>query len=80
MVYSPSNWQLVSVGHGQAFETGSGRPRFLAQIPLDVNAGWQIALESLTDAALESTFEDVLSGRQISAIGKRRDKLLEEIR
>jgi hypothetical protein len=80
MVYSPSNWQLVSVGHGQAFETGSGRPRFLAQIPLDVNAGWQIALESLTDEALESTFEDVLSGRQISAIGKRRDKLLEERR
>jgi hypothetical protein len=80
MVYSPSNWQLVSVGHGQAFDTGSGRPRFLAEIPLDVNAGWQIALQSLTDEALEATFEDVLSGRQISAIGKRRDKLLDEIR
>ena len=30
--------------------------------------------------ACRTTFEDVLSGRQISAIGKRRDKLLEERR
>jgi hypothetical protein len=78
MMYSPSSWQLISVGHGQAFGTGGGRPRFLAEAPLDVTAPWQRALQSLTDDSLESKLSDVLSGRQISAIGKRRDLLLEE--
>ncbi len=80
MVYSTQNWQLLSVGHGHAFDTSSGRPKFLAGVPLQFTSTWVDALSSLTDEVLLERLGDVLSKRQISALGKRRDALLAEAR
>jgi len=78
MVYSTQNWQLLSVGYSHAFNTSSGRPKFLAEVPLQFTSTWVDALSSLTDEVLTERLADVLSKRQISALGKRRDALLAE--
>lgn len=76
MVYNPSDWQMLSMGHAKAFSTSSGRPAFLAEAPLELTSTWVAALKNLTDEKLDEHLGDVLSKRQISALGKRRDGLL----
>lgn len=78
MAYSPENWQLMSMGHGQAFGTNRGRPRFLADVPLTLTGTWVQSLSAMTDETLAANLGEVLSKRQIAALGKRRDKLLED--
>jgi len=78
MVYSPENWQLLLMGNDNVFGTGRGRPRYLAQAPLNLTSTWVEALSDLTDEVLTENLHDVLSQRQISALGKRRDQLLAE--
>jgi hypothetical protein len=78
MVYNTSNWQLMSMGHSGSFGTRKGRPKYLADTRLDLTSEWRKALTGLTDETLESQLGDVLSKRQISAIGSRRDMLLRE--
>jgi hypothetical protein len=80
MVYSPENWQMMLVENDNVFSAERGRPRYLAEAPLDLTSTWIAALTSITDAVLEENLDDVLSKRQISALGKRRDQLLEESR
>ncbi|MGI9260715.1 MAG: hypothetical protein ACR2QR_01695, partial [Woeseiaceae bacterium] len=78
MNYSPSNWQLLLTGHAKAFGTRRDRPRYLADIDLELTGGWIEALGSLTDSALTENFADVLDKRRLSALGRRRDMLLNE--
>lgn len=78
MVYNPGNWQLMSMGHDKAFGTRVARPGYLQQQTLNITSSWQAALQALTDQQLDEALGDVLSGRQITAIGKRRDLLLDE--
>jgi hypothetical protein len=78
MVYSPENWQLLLMGNDNVFGTGRGRPQYLAQAPLDLTSTWVEALSDLTDEVLTENLHDVLSQRQIIALGKRRDQLLAE--
>lgn len=77
MVYNTSNWQLMSMGHDNAFGTRVTRPGYLQQQTLNITSSWRAALRSLTDERLAEALGDVLSGRQIAAIGKRRDYLLD---
>jgi len=66
----------MSAGHGGAFGTDRGRPRYLADIDLALTDTWITALEGLTGDALTRVVGDHLSKRQISALEKRRDALL----
>lgn len=76
MLYSTNNWQVMSLGHDQAFGTRVTRPAYLEKQALDITASWREALVLLTDERLTASLADVLSRRQIEAIGKRRDFLL----
>lgn len=78
MVYSPENWQLLLMGHQNAFSTKRDKPRYLEPVPLDLTGAWVEALRSLTDDRLEEQLGDVLDSRRLSALGKRRDMLLDE--
>jgi hypothetical protein len=78
MVYSAGNWQIMSVGHENAFGTGRGRPAYLKSQVLELTATWIDALGTLTEDTLNEALGDVLSERQISAIGRRAGTLLEE--
>ena len=76
MVYNTGNWQLMSLGHDKAFGTRVTRPAYLEKQVLDVTSSWKDALNSLSDERLTDSLADVLPKRQIEAIGKRRDFLL----
>lgn len=76
MVYNTGNWQVMSMGHDQAFNTRVTRPGYLQNQTLTITASWQQVLRNLTDERLNDALSDVLSSRQISAVGKRRDYLL----
>jgi hypothetical protein len=78
MVYSAGNWQIMSMGHENAFGTGRGRPAYLKSQVLELTSTWIEALDTLTEDALNEALGDVLSERQISAIGRRAGTLLEE--
>ncbi|MDH5345907.1 MAG: hypothetical protein OEW59_09100, partial [Gammaproteobacteria bacterium] len=78
MLYSTSNWQLMSAGHAGAFGTDRGRPRYLAEAELELTSTWSAALEGLSGEALQRELGDFLSKRQLSALEKRRDELLSQ--
>ncbi len=75
--YSTDNWQLILVGHQGAFGSKRGRPKHLAEIPLELTTGRRERLEALDEASLKQALDGVLSKRRIKALLKRRDKLLE---
>lgn len=77
MLYNLENWQLILDSNIRSFSAKRGRPRYLENAPLDVNASWRKALTALDNEALETNFADVLDKRRISALAKRRDELLE---
>ena len=76
MLYNTRNWQVMSLGHDKAFGTRVTRPAYLEKQVLDITSSWKDALKSLTDERLTESLADVLPKRQIEAIGKRRDFLL----
>jgi hypothetical protein len=80
MTYNRENWQLMLVEHEDSFDKKSGRPRHLENVQLDIGASWIEALSNLTDERLSEHLGDVLDGRRLTALGKRRDSLLAEAR
>ena len=78
MLYNPGNWQLMLVGHDEAFGTRDGRPSWLDEAELKIGEAWVEALSSLTDEVLQAELGDVLDKRRLRALTKRRDALLEE--
>jgi hypothetical protein len=78
MLYNPDDWQLMLTGHENAFSTRGGRPQYLEKVELQLGDAWVSALQSLSDAVLEEKLADVLDGRRLRALAKRRDELLEE--
>ena len=78
MVYNTGNWQLMSMGHNDAFGRRVARPAYLREQPIELTTGWIEALHALTDERLNETLGDVLPRRELAAVGKRRDMLLEE--
>jgi 3',5'-cyclic AMP phosphodiesterase CpdA len=77
--YSPGNWQLVLVDHGESFAPKSGRPSWLKEAELHLGEAWKEALTSMSDEVLQAEFADVLDKRRLSALMKRRDALLKEM-
>ena len=78
MTYSRNNWQLMLVGHERAFSTKRNKPRYLAEVPLQMTSTWIEALNELSDARMTEALGDVLDKRRLGALSKRRDLLLEE--
>lgn len=78
MLYSPDNWQLFSMTHGEAFRNSKDRPAYLRKIELNVTPSWVTALEELTDERLQKEFDSILRKRELSALRKRRDRLIRE--
>jgi hypothetical protein len=77
MLYNPSNWQLMLVGNEKSFTTQKKMPPYLANTELLIGGEWLRALTALNDELLYGELSDVLSKRQIQAIGARRDALIE---
>ena len=71
---------MMLMQNDTVFGTGRGRPKYLAEAQLTLTSTWLDALTSISDDVLTENLGDVLSKRQISALGKRRDLLLEESR
>jgi hypothetical protein len=76
MIYSPDSWQLSLVSHDGAFRTDRKPPRYLDGVDLQLGPAWIKALDALTDERLEAELGDVLDGKRLRALGKRRDRLL----
>ncbi len=77
MLYNPQNWQLMLIGHGNAFSTSRGRPAYLEEQALELTDAWIDALESLSEERIESELGDVLDKRRRRALMARRDELLQ---
>ena len=78
MTYSPESWQLLLVGHANAFGTKRRIPKYLGNVSLEFTTAWVEALTSLSDEKMTESLGDVLDNRRLKALGKRRDVLLEE--
>jgi len=78
MLYSKDNWQLMLVNHNESFRNTKTRPPHLKNIPLEITDSWLNALNGLTDNALQEKLGDVLDKRQLAALAKRRDGLIED--
>jgi len=78
MIYSPDNWQLILTKHDQAFKNSKKRPPYLRKTTLEFSSDWVNALRELTDEALQDELGDVLGKRELAALGKRRDLLIQE--
>jgi len=79
MVYSRENWQLLLMDHSGAFGSKKDRPKYLADIELQLTGTWLEALTALSDDVLAENLGDVLDKWRLSALGKRRDLLLREV-
>ncbi len=78
MLYEAGVWRLMLSEHDRAFTTRKGRPRQLQGLDLELSAGWQQALATLSDDVLQENFSDVLDKRRLKALAARRDQLLED--
>jgi hypothetical protein len=78
MMYSPENWQLMLVNHGDSFSTNKNRPAHLENVELEIGDQWRTALLELDDEELRKNLGDVLSWRRLRALAKRRDALIED--
>jgi hypothetical protein len=76
MLYNLENWQLMLVNNRNTFDARTGRPKYLAKLPLIINSFWNEALSRLDDETLAATFSDVLDKRRIKALAKRRGQLM----
>ena len=78
IAYSPSDWQLILLGHDRAFANDKDRPRHLQGVDLDIGDGWRTALRALTDDVIALEFDGILDSRRQKALAARRDALLSE--
>jgi hypothetical protein len=76
MLYDTRDWDLMLIEHERAFSTSKGRPRHLAQAPVEVTEGWRAALAALSDEVLQEQLGDVLDKKRLRALAARRDELL----
>lgn len=76
MLYDLRDWGLMLIDHEDAFTTKTGRPRHLANVPLQFSDGWEGALESLTDDVLAAELDSVLGSKRVRALARRRDEIL----
>jgi hypothetical protein len=75
--YSLDLWQLMLVGHEDAFSARKGVPARLRQVPYDVGQAWRDAASDLTEEALTGALGDVLNEKRIRALAARANALAE---
>ncbi len=73
------DWMLVLIDHSRAFPTFLKKPRLLYQGPLQLPPALAARLKTLDFAGLQQALGGLLHRRQIEAILKRRDRLLDEL-
>ena len=78
IAYDPESFQLMLLGHERTFSTRRGRPAHLREAALDINAAWREALARLDEDELSAELGDWLSRRQVRALARRIDEVLED--
>jgi len=78
LLYSLDLWQLMLVGHQDAFATRKGVPERLKSVPYEVGQGWKDAATGLTEAALNEALGDVLDEKRVRALAARAAALAEQ--
>jgi hypothetical protein len=78
ILYSLDMWQLMLVGHRDAFGTRKGLPERLRSVPFEVGQGWKDAAAGLTEATLTDALGDVLDAKRIRALAARATALAEQ--
>ena len=75
--YSLDLWQLMLVGHEDAFAARKGVPARLRQVPYEVGQAWRDAAAGLTEDALTEALGDVLNEKRIRALAARANAVAE---
>lgn len=78
ILYSLDFWQLMLVGHQDAFSARKGVPERLKSVPYDVGQGWKDAATGLSEAALTEALGDVLGEKRVRALAARAAALAEQ--
>jgi len=78
ILYSLDLWQLMLVGHQDAFATRKGVPERLKSVPYEVGQGWKDAAADLTEATLTEALGDVLNEKRVRALAARAAALAEQ--
>ena len=78
MLFSPDDWLLMLVDHEHSFGTSVDRPLHLRGVDLEIGNQWHEALRKIDDDTIQNALGDVLDQQQLAALGKRRDKLLND--
>lgn len=77
ILYNLDLWQLMLVGHDEAFPTRKGVPSNLESVPYEVGQGWKDALAPLDEATLQQKLGDVLDAKRVRALAARSEALIE---
>jgi hypothetical protein len=75
ILYSLDWWQLMLVGHDNAFRARKGVPARLQGVPYEVGQAWKDAAADLTAEALADTLGDVLDKKRLKALVTRAESL-----
>lgn len=78
IAYSAENFNLILLGHDRSFGTQRGRPAHLQEAPLNLTPAWQEALQALDESRLTEELGENLSRRQLRALVRRIEGVLEE--
>ncbi|NIW23376.1 MAG: hypothetical protein GWN29_01790 [Gammaproteobacteria bacterium] len=78
IAYSVENFNLLLLGHERSFGTQRGRPAHLREVMLDLGPAWQEALQAIDEDRLTEVLGESLSRREIRALARRIETVLEE--
>jgi len=78
ILYSIDLWQLMLVGHQDAFATRKGVPERLKSVPFEVGQGWKDAASGLSEEVLAEALGDVLDEKRVRALAARATALAEQ--
>ena len=78
IAYAAESFELLLLGHERAFGTQRGRPAHLREVVLDLSPAWLEALRALDEDRLTEALGDILSRRQIRALARRIEGVLED--
>jgi len=76
MLYSPDDWYLMLVDHGDAFDAETDWPSYLREVDLAIGEQWRIALLELDNDVLQEELGGVLDEQRLAALVQRRDALI----
>lgn len=77
MIYDQEDWRLSLIGHEASFGNGSDLPAYLAAVEKVLPAAMARRMSAMNETGLATALGDQLSKRQIRAVLKRRDQMIE---